>query len=424
MERLSNLLGKFDSLDKLKRLFWDELNYDRVNDTIHPANWDNEIAELPVVFAEGGSQEMGGFKVLYTKLKGNELRLMHERTIITQLLRDYPYALFVFSNENEDTWHFVNVKMAVIKDSDDNRKPQKRRLFRRLTIAPPYNHLHTAINRIAMLDLERVSGRDLFGLSPLAIQQQHDTAFDVEAVTKEFFREYRRVFENAERSITGIVDEEAKRLFAQKLFNRLMFIVFLEKKGWLTFNDSQDYVLALWKDYQNNQGQLGDHNFYNDRLKSLWFVGLNNPDDRPKELVHRIGNVPYLNGGLFERSEYDEEDSTVFVPDDALLVAINDIFYRFNFTVVESTPLDVEVAVDPEMLGKIFEELVTGRHESGSYYTPKTIVSYMTKKTLKHYLKVSCPNESSNAIDLFVEHYKTDELTDPRSILGQVRNFL
>lgn len=427
MERLSTLLSNFDSLDKLKRLFWDELNYERVNQELRPDEWDDAIAEYPIVFAEAGSQ--GGFKVLYTRLKGSDLRLMHERTIITKLLRDFPYALFVFSNENEDTWHFVNVKIAVTTDTDDNRKAQKRRLFRRMTVAPPYNHLHTVINRITMLDLEQVSGRDLFGLSPLAIQQQHDTAFDVEAVTKEFFREYRRVFENAEQSITGIEDDDTRRLFTQKLFNRLMFIVFLEKKGWLTFNNDRDYVLALWKDYQQKREQGIDHNFYTDRLKLLFFTGLNNPAERdlmgaagrPGPIQERIGNVPYLNGGLFERGDFDGEDSTVSVPDNVLKFAIDDIFYRFNFTVVESTPLDVEVAVDPEMLGKIFEELVTGRHESGSYYTPKPIVSFMGREALKGYLQTACPTESAESIAQFVDDHKPDKIKDPEKILDALK---
>ena len=76
----------------------------------------------------------------------------------------------------------------------------------------------------------------------------------------------------------------------------------------------------------------------------------------------------------------------VVVPDEAIDLILNQLFRRFNFTVEESTPYDVEVAVDPEMLGKVFEELVTGRHESGSYYTPRPIVSFMCREGLKGYL--------------------------------------
>ncbi len=86
-----------------------------------------------------------------------------------------------------------------------------------------------------------------------------------------------------------------------------------------------------------------------------------------------IGDVPFRNGGLFDQWEGDGKPGVV-VPDDAIQMVLRELFERFNFTVMESTPLDVEVAVDPEMLGKVFEELVKGRHESGSYYTPRQVV--------------------------------------------------
>ncbi len=99
--------------------------------------------------------------------------------------------------------------------------------------------------------------------------------------------------------------------------------------------------------------------------------------------------MPYLNGGLFERSDLDNQVTDL--PDDVFAGILagehaGGLFYRYNFTVEESTPLDIEVAVDPEMLGKVFEELVTGRHESGSYYTPRPVVSFMCREALKGYL--------------------------------------
>src|SRR5207253_6495976 len=91
------------------------------------------------------------------------------------------------------------------------------------------------------------------------------------------------------------------------------------------------------------------------------------------------------NGGLFDlEDKYDAQDK-VNIPNSAFADII-DLFERYNFTVAESTPFDIEVAVDPEMLGKVFEELVTGRHESGSYYTPRPIVAFMCREALKHYL--------------------------------------
>jgi hypothetical protein len=92
-------------------------------------------------------------------------------------------------------------------------------------------------------------------------------------------------------------------------------------------------------------------NFYRDRLSHLFFSGLN--DRQQPDLTEIIGTVPYLNGGLFQQSE-DEQDDLIFIPDLSFELIFTELFDRFNFTVTESTPLDEEVAVDPEMLGKVF----------------------------------------------------------------------
>jgi hypothetical protein len=268
-------------------------------------------------------------------------------------------------------------------------------------------------------------GRDRFGLSPLAIQQRHDEAFNVEAVTRDFFRDYRRLFEHAEASINGLPGGESLRLFTQRLFNRLMFIVFLERKGWMRFNGRTDYLRALWQDHQRRPAEDADQTFYRDRLKHLFFAGLNNQHEvdivgiKDGFLQTRIGHVPYLNGGLFEEDDLDR--APVDVPDAVFRRALDELFYHYNFTVTESTPLDVEVAVDPEMLGKVFEELVTGRHESGSYYTPKPIVSFMGREALKGYLESACTSEATEAVAAFVDRRDATRLRDPEGVLRALR---
>ncbi len=213
-------------------------------------------------------------------------------------------------------------------------------------------------------------------------------AFDVEPVTKRFFQEYYRVFRQAEKSVSGFADDEGadRRLFVQTLFNRLMFIYFLQRKGWLDFRGDKDYLRALWDDYSRNRRETD--NFHLSRLTTLFFVGLNNPDSRDLAAGTEplIGNVPFLNGGLFEQGDLDKRKG-VTVPDEAIEPVLTDLFERFNFTVMESTPFDIEVAVDPEMLGKVFEELVNDRHDSGTYYTPRPVVSFMCREALKGYLE-------------------------------------
>ncbi len=235
-----------------------------------------------------------------------------------------------------------------------------------------------------------------------------DAAFDVEPVTRDFFAEYKRIFENALGSVGGFGDgeEESKRTFVQTLFNRLMFVYFLSRKGWLRFGNNADYLNALWQDYGKG---LGDANFYDDRLRPLFFSGLNNPNSRDltEGLRTVIGDVPFLNGGLFEETELDRLDG-ITVPDEAIRQVLTGLFNRFNFTVMESTPFDIEVAVDPEMLGKVFEELVTGRHDSGAYYTPRPVVSFMCREALKGYLEGQGTGLDADTISRFVDHHDTD----------------
>ena len=412
-QNVAALLRTLRGLQPLKQLFWSELNYERVNTPLSTRNWPQaETAALagdPLLFAENGD-----FKVIYAQMQA-DLSRISERAIVNRLLTTFPYALFIFSNQSQTHWHFLNVKYE--------RDAARRRVFRRITVVAGSDQMRTAAERLALVDLARIS-RDLFGISPLAIQQVHDQAFDVEAVTREFYRDYERIFSDAERQLT-MLSKERQRLFAQKLFNRLMFIVFLERKQWLRFGGRTDYLLALWEDYQKRGKANGETNFYWNRLNILFFSGLNNPGNilaakKNGFIQSLIGDVPYLNGGLFEQED-DDDNSTVIIPDSVFQKAITDLFYRYNFTITESTPLDIEVAVDPEMLGKIFEELVTGRHDSGSYYTPKPVVSFMCREALKGYLRTAVPREDATVLTTFVDQYDARDLGQPEEVLDALR---
>lgn len=241
-------------------------------------------------------------------------------------------------------------------------------------------------------------------------------AFDVEKVTKRFYEDYAAAFAHAEKLIAK--QKELKgdelRMFTQTLFNRLMFLRFMERKGWLTFNDRHDYLRAL-----HDAGPRGKKSFFNGRLCPLFFEGL---AKEGKQESDAYGSVPYLNGGLFERSTLDRKVTDL--PDavfDGILGSEDDggLFYRYNFTIEESTPLDIEVAVDPEMLGKVFEELVTGRHETGSYYTPRPVVSFMCREALKGLL-ADTTKAPTEAVTALVDHQDAGKLkeTHAREILA------
>ena len=238
-------------------------------------------------------------------------------------------------------------------------------------------------------------------------------AFDVEAVTDKFFADYQRVFAHVENAVEGIPDDqtEARRLYTQRLFNRLMFLRFIEKKGWLAYNGDRDYLRALFNATGTNE------NFLNDHLYWAFFHGLGSPGDSPnnhREIIERRGDVPFLNGGLFEMQEYDRRNA-IHIPNDSFAEILN-LFERYNFTVTESTPIDIEVAVDPEMLGKVFEELVTGRHDTGSYYTPRPVVSFMCRESLKICLR-NKTDETEETLQKFVDEGEATDIRTPEEVL-------
>lgn len=353
----------------IQRLFVEALDF-------HP-----DQGQVPLAKPRGGVElpgqaeriaDLEGVRVLHVALEAPENGRVRNRDvsaaarILAEQLGDE--LLLVFTNADASQLHLVLPEFG-------GSQPTLRRMVVERDLPQ-----RTAVQQISNIYWEHQETRIL----STALER----AFDVEPVTRLFFREYKRVFEEVEQSVTGFAkgEHEDRHLFVQTLFNRLMFVYFLQRKGWLEFQGDKDYLNALWNDYRRNRREAD--NFHLSRLKLLFFAGLNNPASRDvtagTELL--LGKVPFLNGGLFERSDLDRREG-VTVPDEAIGAVLSELFDRFNFTVMESTPLDIEVAVDPEMLGKVFEELVTGRHESGSYYTPRPVVSFMCRETLKGYLE-------------------------------------
>ena len=301
--------------------------------------------------------------------------------------------LLLLTNRSSDQFHIIRLDLT-------HARPHLQRMVARRS-----EHHRTVVQQLANM-------WDDYGRNGKTVHEAIVRAFSVEPVTADFFREYRRIFADAKEGIRGFADERKLHMFTQTLFNRLMFVYFISRKGWLNFGGDTNYLNALWRDY--NSRKTSDSNFYWDRLRLLFFAGLNNaksedlteyPDAR-----RLIGSVPFLNGGLFEETDVDVR-SDIYVPDAVILPLLRDLFDRFNFTVTESTPYDTEVAVDPEMLGKVFEELVNERNESGAYYTPRPVVSYMCREALKGFLASATTGLSDDAISEFVDAQNTQDIS-------------
>ena len=377
-----DILQNFRGIDPLRKLFWTELNYDHQNDQISRRDWTytakNALADDPVLFATGGTDD--DFHVIYARLDSDRLLLTAERPVISRLLNDHPHALFVFSNQEQTEWHFVNVKY----DTDD---PKRRRLFRRITISP-YEKLRTASERIAMLDLASIGNLDLAELSPLAIQTCHDGAFDVEAVTKRFFEDYKSVFQMLQKDLTGqTADHRWAHDYALQFLNRCMFLYFIQRKRWL--GEDTEFLRSFWESYQATNEPVDS--FVDRWLKVLFFEAFNNKfhgghSHFPDKIREALALAPYLNGGLFTENDLDGKHD--FLISDARFKRIFEFLESYNFTIAEDSPLDQEVAVDPEMIGKVYESLVNvsaeadERGDAGIFYTPRTEIDLMCRLAL------------------------------------------
>jgi hypothetical protein len=382
-QAILSLFKDFKGIEPLKELFWAELNYERVNQPLSMRDWKYTVTNLltdgPLLFAAGGDN---AFVVIYARFAADSLLLTHERPIVTKLLREHPYALFVFSNADQDRWHFINVK----HDED----VEKRRIFRRITIGPE-ERLRTASERIALLDLALID-TNLFGISPLAIQRRHDEAFDVEAVTKQFFDEYQAVFNILQKDLERQTkDKQWAHDYALQFLNRCMFLYFIQRKGWL--GGDREFLRTFWETY-NDSSQPPD-TFVDKWLKVMFFEAFNGkPIGAHRHLPDNIRNVlalaPFLNGGLFSENNLDKRPG--FVISDNRFKQVFTFLERYNFTIAEDSPLDQEVAVDPEMIGKVYESLVnvseetSERGDAGIFYTPRIEITLMCRLALVDHL--------------------------------------
>ena len=270
-----------------------------------------------------------------------------------------------------------------------------------------------------------------------------ENAFNVEALSKEFFGKYKTQYEafvnymvdptngmrqhfiDTDFDHTGMTadkirDREEKpiRDYVKKLLGRIVFLHFLQKKGWLGVpagkewgEGDHDFMLNIFKNANENQKE----NFLDEVLEGLFADGLDRNRSDQGDLYDtkvegfRNCRIPYLNGGLFERDILDKKPShfpaSYF---DDLLTMLS----QYNFTIDENDPNDAEVGVDPEMLGRIFENLLEDNKDKGAFYTPKEIVQYMCRESLIAYLQTDQRKEDKECIRLFVTTHDATLLGD------------
>ena len=243
-------------------------------------------------------------------------------------------------------------------------------------------------------------------------------AFSVERLNKEFFNGYKAQYK---KFVDTLSDTKQHRDYVKKLLGRLVFLQFLQKKGWMGVPASsnkweggdKNYLSKLVDNYANNNRLLSDV------LEPLFFKTLNekrNGDIADGKLGENI-KIPYLNGGLFDKDRIDELD--IDFPY-SYFKDLMDFFSQYNFTIDENDPDDSEVGIDPEMLGHIFENLLEDNKDKGAFYTPKEIVQYMCRQSVIQYLKTHEPSEQyAEAIEQLINEGVVSPILQSKSIAAR-----
>ena len=343
------------------------------------------------------------------------------------------FMLFHYEDDTRWDWRFTYCRKSGNKEETTDSK-------RYTFLLGPGQSCRTATDNFMALYDKRAS---------LEIKDIED-AFNVEALSKEFFGKYKAQYEafvnymvdptngmrqdfiDTDFDHTGMAadkirDREEKpiRDYVKKLLGRIVFLHFLQKKGWLGVpagkewgEGDRDFMLKLFKNATERQKE----NFLDDILEDLFAEGLDRNRSDKGDLydteVNGIGKcrIPYLNGGLFERDELDKKSShfpaAYF---DSLLTMLS----QYNFTIDENDPNDAEVGVDPEMLGRIFENLLEDNKDKGAFYTPKEIVQYMCRESLIVYLQTDQQEEDKECIRQFVTTHDAALLGDLKEDIDQ-----
>lgn len=318
------------------------------------------------------------------------------QAVIRRVMDTYSGAFMIihYDNDVKWDWRFTFCQMKDKGEFTDN----KRYTF---LLGPNQSCRTAAQNFQKLADLhEDITIKDIV------------SAFDVEALSKSFFDGYKKHYERFVEFITGKrfvkeagkfveksshephpeyypafgSDDKAVRDYTKLLLARIVFLHFLQKKGWLGVpvggkwgDGDEQFMKHLYE--KASEEQKSD--YLESVLEPLFFDALNGDRTSSKDVFDTkvVGKVriPYLNGGLFSRDSLDE--IVIRYPKE-FFGDFLEFLYQYNFTIDENDPNEAQVGIDPEMLGKIFENLLEDNKDKGAFYTPKEIVQYMCQESL------------------------------------------
>jgi len=406
---INSYLKNFSSKENMKKHIIEEWNWENpdISETFFefPKEIKNNIEEATEI------AKRLNFKIFLFNLKDidNVERKMKsfERKILNSLKSQINIEdnIFTFSFKNFDYIDFVRAKTG------------KKVQIKRFSITPENrNKLRTASEQLSKLKLDPIK------ISSSYIRENIEAAFSVEEVTEKFYEEYINIFNKIKKYLLKYneidVEDKQKKLdaYIHQILNRIMFLYFVQKRG--CFGGDKNFLSNFWNSYKNLYN--GKNKFHNEWINVLFFESLCQQSWLYKDKDY-LGNfnkilkeAPYLNGGLFEKKDLDKIE---WIISDEYFDEIFEFYESYNFTVEESTTFDLDIAINPEMLGNIYEHMVNieekeEQSKAGIFYTERIEIEFMLGRAITEFL-FKKTKINKDKIYKFIFQELEDEIENP-----------
>ncbi|MCL4834555.1 MAG: hypothetical protein KJZ86_19095, partial [Caldilineaceae bacterium] len=337
---------------------------------IEELGWDNLRERLPVdvdgtrYLLEPVAHKRGVVAFVHRaggELPDNRVR----RKIETQVARSHREHVIIYTDGpgSQQVWQWVRREAG---------KPLSNREHR-------FDSQQSGESLIQKLEAIRFSLDEEDDLTLTDVVGSVRAAFNVERATKKFYTEFKREHDAFQKFLQGIPDEEMERWYVSVMLNRLMFLYFIQKKGFLA--GDRDYLRSKLSASQSR----GEDRYYRDFLCPLFFEGFAKAKEQRTPVIHALlGDIPYLNGGIFQQHQVEQlHGQTIAIPDRAF-DRLFDFFDNYQWH-LDDRPLRDDREINPDVLGYIFEQYINQK-QMGAYYTKEDITDYIGKNTILPFL--------------------------------------
>jgi len=358
-KRVCKQLEQFD----FETLFIEELGWDHHSET-------DELQIDDARFSLSAVAEKRGMVVLLCHPEQNQPLPVYatRRKIERKVAKTRHEHLIIYIDNNQSTqvWQWVR------------REPGKPDACREHT----YHKEQSGTSLIQKLERLAVSFDEEETITLVDVAGRAGAAFNVEKITKKFYDKFKKEHTAFLKFIEGIAAQGNREWYASIMLNRLMFVYFIQKKGFL--DGDPNYLRNRLRLLQESAGEGSFHSFYRHFLLRLFHEGLGKKTtDRDSDLDALLGTVPYLNGGLFDVHELEKEYDNIQITDEAF-EKLFDFFEQYQWH-LDERPLRQDNEINPDVLGYIFEKYINQK-QMGAYYTKEDITEYISKNTIIPYI--------------------------------------